>query len=438
MGAAFFCHKLAKRWPFRPTWAFDFRRGVIPAGATFTRASAGSYFNSAGVMVSASSNVARFDYDPVTLAPLGYLAEMQSTNLFLRSGDFSNASWSKVSLTVNGNSVAAPDGTTTAAQFVEVAANNNHFAYQGITMASDTFFGVSCFFKAGTKSFLYINVQNGINAGNWCTAVFNIASGATTASQTGTGATSGTIQSTYVQPVGNGWYRCSMICKVSVANPFATFAFAQAASGISFNAFGENPFLGDTGNNAYAWGAQADTAGVGVTSYIPTAGATATRSQDFLSLPLTALPGWNGSQGGVLVAAYRLHTKTPNTATIDQTVAYMNAGVSNSIRFLGRLRNSDVSLFERNSTGGGSGISLQIANAAEFVRMKSAFGWAANHVAAARDGGTLSTNNTLGALPVGMTTLDFQYFTGSLNGTIESIAYYRGDRPDAFVQQVSR
>jgi hypothetical protein len=40
----------------------------------------------------------------------------------------------------------------------------------------------------------------------------------------------------------------------------------------------------------HVWGAQFETAGVGVTSYIPTAGSTVTRSQDILSLPLTSSP----------------------------------------------------------------------------------------------------------------------------------------------------
>ena len=39
-------------------------------------------------------------------------------------------------------------------------------------------------------------------------------------------------------------------------------------------------YVGDTSKGIYVWGAQRDTIGVGVTSYIPTAGSTVTRSQD--------------------------------------------------------------------------------------------------------------------------------------------------------------
>lgn len=68
----------AVRGAFRPSLLFDFANNqslVSSAGGvvtlTFTRASDQTYFNSAGVLQTAATDVAAFDYDPTTLAPLG-------------------------------------------------------------------------------------------------------------------------------------------------------------------------------------------------------------------------------------------------------------------------------------------------------------------------------------------------------------------------------
>lgn len=52
---------------------------------TFTRASSASYFDATGAMQIASTNVPRFDTNPVTLAPLGLAIEEARTNLLLNS-----------------------------------------------------------------------------------------------------------------------------------------------------------------------------------------------------------------------------------------------------------------------------------------------------------------------------------------------------------------
>jgi hypothetical protein len=53
---------------------------------TFTRASTATYTDSAGVLQTAAINAPRFDYNPTTLVPLGFLVEEARTNLLLNSG----------------------------------------------------------------------------------------------------------------------------------------------------------------------------------------------------------------------------------------------------------------------------------------------------------------------------------------------------------------
>ncbi len=55
--------------------------GPVSTGSTFTRGSSATRINASGVMETVGANVLRYDYDPITLAPLGYLSESASTNL---------------------------------------------------------------------------------------------------------------------------------------------------------------------------------------------------------------------------------------------------------------------------------------------------------------------------------------------------------------------
>ena len=87
----------------RPTLDVPLLGGSLDSRFTFTRASIGWHFSSAGVLTSAAINAPRFDYDPVTLAPRGLLLEEPRTNLFLNSA---------VGVKVSDTRLAAPVPTS--------------------------------------------------------------------------------------------------------------------------------------------------------------------------------------------------------------------------------------------------------------------------------------------------------------------------------------
>ena len=423
--------------PVRPTWKWDFTTGKAPSGATYT-GSGGTYFNSSGVLTAATTNVPRFDYDPATLSPLGYLAEMASTNGLLRSNTFDNAVWTKQRCSVASGAATGPDGTSSMYSLTEDGTSGGHEVYQSLTLATDTYVGVSCFFRAGTRSKVWINLQ-GTSANHYASAVFDLSTGAMT--QSSTGATSGTLASTSIRAVGNSIYRCSIVAKVSTTNPLVVLGLTTAATGNTFNTFGEINYAGDGASLVYIYGAQVDSAGVGVTSYIPTAGATASRTQDVLSMPLTSLPGWSASQGGVLVAAYRLHTLMPSTPGNQANFLYLRGSDFNNSVILcannggGGTRRSFVFSGGATQIDVGAGVSSPTV----FTRTRQALGWGTSRGVMAHDGTLDDGDSGTLALPVSPSTLEMgSYNSNSFNGTLESIAYYRGARSDAFVQAVSR
>ena len=132
-----------------PGVTFDqsFLGGSLGPGAVFTRASTGTYYDSAGVLRSAAIDAPRFDYDRVTLQLKGLLLEDTSTNLWLQSADASNAAWVKGNATVaapvvTANQSAAPDGTVTAASVAYPAvsaAGNYSTLFQSITVTAQQY-----------------------------------------------------------------------------------------------------------------------------------------------------------------------------------------------------------------------------------------------------------------------------------------------------------
>lgn len=95
---------------------------------TFTRASTGSYFDSAGVLQSAAINTPRLDYNPTTLAAQGLLIEEQRVNS-IRNNTMVGASagvaptnWTQWNATVNGVTIASSAaGTENGIAYVDVA-----------------------------------------------------------------------------------------------------------------------------------------------------------------------------------------------------------------------------------------------------------------------------------------------------------------------------
>lgn len=407
------------------TW--DFRTGALPAGASFTRGSAGWYFNASGVLVQASTNVPRFDYDPATLQPFGYLTEMQSTNSIIWSADRTHWAASNVALSSDGT--LGPDGST-AVLITASAGAGVHYAgnSRAAGVSAADIIGQSAFVKRGSTRYAMI-VDRSDAADH--RATFDFQTGAWVAA--GFNATTETPRQ-----LANGWWRLGFKSTQTNANTGGVLV-APATTGTGGS--GDYNYTAAGTETVYATGLQSETPGVGITSCIPTAGSTVTRSQDILTLPLASVRGWNANAGGALVATYRLQTLVPSAPGYSQMAVGIHDGTANNMVYLegvdgGAGRTKGVVY-----SGGVLQAQPDIAAADVFVRHKLAFGWSTTRIAGAVDGGPIVGSSGSFALPASPTTMDFGKYinTGQgLNGTLESITYYAGARSDDFVQQVSR
>ncbi|MGE5509929.1 MAG: phage head spike fiber domain-containing protein [Bacteroidota bacterium] len=292
---------------------FGFVRGFVGRPddlLSVSRASQASYFDRNGVLQYAANNVLRYDHDPITGAPLGLLIEGAATNIALNSQDF-GPNWNETNASVSSNVQAAPDATMTADKLVESNANGAHHTTRSLTIAANTLYTFSVFIKAGERTKGRLSWSNS-GLTNQVLCDFDLTAGTITNTQA-VGSASSAASS--IKALADGWYRISLsgIIDASTTAGFPVIALRDGS--------GATSYTGDNASGFYIWGAQVELGGV-ATSYIATAGATATRNADAITLLLNALP-FNTLQG-TLVADVILRTTLP--AAVVGAIVDLNDG----------------------------------------------------------------------------------------------------------------
>ena len=391
--------------------ALDFTSGVLDSRITFTRASNGTRVNSSGIIESIASNLPRFDYDPVTLAPKGLLIEEQRTNLLTYSSEFDNAVWTKTNATVSANVTIAPDGTLTADK-LEPATTASTSIYQSVVIAASSYTG-SVYVKKGSGASdanrFYLRDSTTATtllqvAIDYDTLVITYVIGSTGAS---------------VQNVGNGWLRVSLTItsSLTIGN---TLRY-----GVCF--VGNNETAGEF---AYAWGAQLE-AGAFPTSYIPTTSATVTRVADNASMVGSNFSSWYNQNEGTIYSQWMLggDNTSANVYNINDTTAtnyirnrYGSAGTANDNAVA-------VSNIVQQTLTATNQIAL-------YATYKNAMAYKQNDFARSANG-TLITGST-GNIPF-VSQMNIGGIVGDyLNGHIQSIKYYPTRLPNADLQRLTR
>lgn len=251
----------------RPTFAVNFANGesaVSKYGFTFTRSGAvATYVDSAGLIATATADVPRYTYDPVTLAPLGILIEESAVNYATYSNDFTNAAWVKSNITA-ALTQTGPDGVANSASLLTATAGNGT-ALQTLTRSS-----------AARISSVYIKRVTG----------------------------SGTVNVT--QDNGSTW------TAVTVTAAWTRVSIASATAA--------NPIIGvrlvTSGDEVAVWGFQHEEKAF-ITSVIPTTSAAVTRGADTYSF--TGAAGRTNLIVGSAAPATQNVTTTATAYTLSHT-----------------------------------------------------------------------------------------------------------------------
>jgi hypothetical protein len=172
-------------------------------------------------------------------------------NLLTNSESFGATAWFKNNVTVEENSIAAPNGTTTADRIKEITDTTVPSAIQNITAAGATI-TFSVFAKTAQRSAIYLRLYNNTNV--WEAAVFDLNAGTNPQNASGS-ATTFTNRSQTITPIGGGWNLCSITATFPSSAVGCNIHISNISSGITFNSSGDYAYAGNAANGVYLWGA---------------------------------------------------------------------------------------------------------------------------------------------------------------------------------------
>jgi hypothetical protein len=387
-----------------PTLNFQFAGATeISPQITFTRASTGSYYNSAGVLSSAANNEARLDYNPSTLAAQGLLIEEARTNLLLQSADFTTT-WGATNVTITANTTASPDGGTNGDTLLtnSAGAATNQSSQ---TFTAGSTITVSVFAKKNASNFLRFEL------GNLCNCWFDLNTGVTGTNSAGSGNVLFSAKS--IQAISGGWYRCVLTVTTSTITTLGTLLFATNSDGNTSS----------VSSSIFLWGAQLEV-GSFPTSYIPTTTTALTRANDLASV--NTLSPWYNATEGTLYCEYSIpfdsiESRFPIVAaiadgTFSNVIAWFHRTIDDTARSVVRV---------------GGVAQADITSGAAYVygtTAKQAGTYKVNDFAISVNGAAVGTD-TSGTLPVvDRMGLGGPSVTGGslnyLNGYLRRITYY--------------
>jgi hypothetical protein len=411
------------------TLNLDFTTGVLDSRLTFTRSGTGTYINSSGYITTASTNVARFDYDPTTLAPRGLLIEGSAINYMLYSTALDPHTNSKMRA-VSTASITDPEGTTDKARIVAADGQTGYHArYLATTAGTNTTVTISIFAKKNGYKYLFIS---DLSLGR-AAVRFDLDDGSTSNSS-GAGFVSASATA-----YPNGWWRCSVVSTVTASTSYAWGYVGAPLTGATYGAAGvqytgEN--LDDKG--IYCYGFQVE-AGAGASSYIPTAASQVTRNAEECRMTGTNFSSWfAGATEGVFFAEYEKPRKLGSQDYVALSTVYAAGALLNITTNTGTLWPSSICW-----PTGGALFPGGITTACPAVTKRAIRWFNGNDFSNFADGVLGTTSNGTGTLTMTMLNVGATTNTGTsstsdwLNSCIKKIKFYPTALPNADIQTLT-
>lgn len=405
------------RYTLNGTAYNDLSSFLTATGGSFSRSSVGTYYDSAGVLQTASSGTPRFDHDPVTHAQKGILIEESRANFQIRSEELDNAAWSASDSIITANATTAPNGTLTAEKMVDTATLIRHVLNpSSVSMTSGTTYTSSAYIKAAEHQYIQLTFSMANFGSNAYANYFLNGSGSVSFS-------AASVTNSSIQYIGNGWYRCSLSAPATATSSANPFFFSLLNN---TNNTARSPGYTGTVGGVYIWGAQTEI-GSFPTSYVPTTTSAVTRAADALTIPTGS---WYNSSGFSTTTEFSSYA----TSGSPRQMSISDGTLNNYVQ----LVSTGGGLVRGNKTLSGVGSSSSGPSFTSNTYYKTALAVDAASIPFAANG-TLYTNTLNRALPT-VTTL----YVGALNnvsqtdGWIKTFKYYPYRVTDTQLQLLSQ
>lgn len=343
----------------------------------FTGDNQSLYRGPAGLLVASATDTPRIQYD-ANGQLLGLLIEGTRTNSWVRSREFSNASWTKVRATATADQTTGPDGVASSDTITEDnSATTTHFLRQDIAVTSGTTYTQSLFFKIKERSQVQLQFDTGSSAFGGDTIIMS--DQGLTQIVTGTPTLYGNIAH------AASWYR-AWAANAATASVTAIWRLYMANNTTA-------TYTGDNASGIYCDLAQLEV-GKFPSSPIPTVAAAVARASE--TCVRTISTEWDATACTICVRG-----RTPlGLSTGDQVLCQWDDTTDNERIVI--LRDSSGNMRAKVITGAAAVANLDLGVYASDTNFRVAFRATANDFAASLNGGAVVTDSA-GAMPTAAT-----------------------------------